>query len=98
MYLRRSSIKSRPTAEPYFTYRLVESVRTDNGVRQRTVARLGRHFEVPKEHWPALAQRVEQIGAGQNDFIPIDLDPQWEDTAPHLSALLLHTRARLHPH
>ena len=58
MYIRRTSIKSRRTGEPYYTYRLVESVRHEHGVRQRTLLNLGRHFEVPREQWAALAQRM----------------------------------------
>jgi hypothetical protein len=49
MYIRRTTIKSRRSGEPYYTYRLVESVRTDQGVRQRTLVNLGRHFDVPRE-------------------------------------------------
>ena len=61
MVRRRTSIKSRRSGEPYYTYRLVESVRSEHGVRQRTLLNLGRHFEVPREQWTALAQRIEQI-------------------------------------
>ncbi len=55
MYIRRTTIKSRRTGEPYYTYRLVESIRMDQDVRQRTLVNLGRHFDVPREqgrlHW-----------------------------------------------
>ncbi len=81
MYIRRTTIKSRQNGEPYYTYRLVESLRTEQGVRQRTLANLGRHFEVPREQWAPLAQRIEQVVSGQGDFVPVDLDPQWEDAA-----------------
>jgi len=97
MYIRRTSIKSRRTGEPYYTYRLVESVRTEHGVRQRTLANLGRHFEVPRAQWAALAQRIEQMVSGQGDFVPLDLDPQWEETAQRVGALVVHTKARLAP-
>ncbi len=59
MFIRRTTIKSRRNGEPYYTYRLVESVRTDQGVHQRTLVNLGRHFDVPQEQWAALAQRIE---------------------------------------
>ena len=49
MYIRRTTIKSRQTGEPYYTYRLVESIREGAQVRQRTLLNLGRHFEVPRE-------------------------------------------------
>ena len=62
MYIRRTTIKSRASGEPYFTYRLVESIRSQNSVRQRTVLNLGRHFEVPRDQWAPFAQRIEQLG------------------------------------
>ena len=95
MYIRRTTIKSRRTGEPYYTYRLVESVRTSGSVRQCTLLNLGRHFEVPREQWPALAQRIEQLLSGQSDFLAVDLDPQWEQAAQRYSALVVRAKARL---
>jgi len=94
MYIRRTTIKSRAVGEPYTSHRLVESIRTDNGVRQRTIINLGRHFEVPREQWPALAQRIEHIISGQRDLVPPDLDPQWEAMAQRYSAGVIRARAR----
>ncbi len=86
MYIRRTTIKSRRSGEPYYTYRLVESVRTDQGVRQRTLVNLGRHFDVPQEQWAALAQRIEQLLNGQQELFPPDLDPELESTAQRYAA------------
>jgi len=94
MYIRRTSIKSRASGEPYYTYRLVQSVRTEHGVRQRTVLNLGRHFEVPREQWAALAQRIEQLLSGQCELVPDGLDSQWETLAQRFAARVLHARAR----
>jgi len=44
MFIRRTTIKSRRTGEPYYSYRLVESIREGARVRQRTLLNLGRHF------------------------------------------------------
>ena len=44
MYIRKTKVKSGSTGEPYFTYRLVESVRIGQTVKQRTVLNLGKHF------------------------------------------------------
>jgi hypothetical protein len=41
MFIRRTTIKSRESGEPYYTYRLVESVRSGAGVHQHTVLNLG---------------------------------------------------------
>ncbi len=93
MYIRRTTIKSRQTGEPYYTYRLVESIREGAQVRQRTLLNLGRHFEVPREQWAALVQRIEQLVSGQPDLMPADLDAQWEEAAQRYAAQLIRTRA-----
>jgi transposase len=97
MYIRRTSIKSRRTGEPYYTYRLVESVRSEHGVRQRTLVNLGRHFEVPREQWPALAQRIEQLISGQGELLAAGLEPQWEEAAQRYGALLIRAESRREP-
>jgi transposase len=94
MYIRRTSIKSRHSGEPYYTYRLVESVRGVQGVRQRTLLNLGRHFEVPREQWAALAERIEQILSGQHELLAAGLDGQWEEAAQRYGAMLIRARAR----
>jgi transposase len=95
MYIRRTTIKSRHDAEPYFTYRLVESVRDGSAVRQRTLLNLGRHFDVPREQWGALAQRIEQLVSGQSELMPLALEPQWEPLAQRYSAAVIRAKARL---
>lgn len=94
MFIRRTTIKSRTDAEPYFTYRLVESLREGSRVRQRTLLNLGRHFDVPREQWGALAQRIEHLVSGQSDWLPADLDRQWEEAAQRYAAQVIHARAR----
>ena len=93
MYIRRTTIKSRQTGEPYYTYRLVESIREGAQVRQRTLLNLGRHFDVPREQWGALVQRIEQLLSGQPDLMPANLDPFWEEVAQRYAAQLIRTRA-----
>ena len=94
MYIRRTTIKSRRTGEPYYTYRLVESVRIETGVRQRTLLNLGRHFEVPRSQWGPLALRVEQLVTRQGDLVAVALDPQWEEAAQRYAALVVRAKAR----
>ena len=93
MYIRRTTIKSRQTGEPYFTYRLVESIREGGRVRQRTLLNLGRHFEVPRAQWGALVQRIEHLVGGQPDLMPAYLDAQWEEAAQRYAAQLIRARA-----
>jgi len=92
MYIRRTSIKSRQTGEPYYTYRLVESIRIGDKVRQQTLINLGCHFDVPREQWPPLTQRIEQIIQG--DLFPSELEPQLEEIAQHHAASVISARSR----
>lgn len=74
MYIRRTSIKSRGDGSQYFTYRLVESKRTEKGVRQHTLLNLGADFALPREQWPDLTKRIEAILNGQQSLFDIDRD------------------------
>jgi hypothetical protein len=93
MNIRRTTIKSRQTGEPYYTYRLVESIHEGGRVRQRTLLNLGRHLEVPREQWDALVQRIEHLVGGQQDLMPAYLDARWEEAAQRYAAQLIRTRA-----
>lgn len=93
MYIRRTAIKSRQTGEPYYTYRLVESIREGGRVRQRTRLNPGRHFDVPRAQWGALVQRIEHLVGGQQDLMPAYLDAQWEEAAQRYAAQLIRARA-----
>ena len=95
MYIRRTTIKSRQTGEPYYTYRLVESIREGKQVRQRTLLNLGRHFEVPREQWGALVQRIEHLVGGQQDLMPAYLDARWEEAAQRYAAQLIRIQANV---
>ena len=95
MFIRRTTIKSWRNGESYYTYRLVESFRTDQGVRQRTLVNLGRHFDVPREQWVALAQRIEHLLSGQQELFPLDMAPEWESAAQRYAALVVRAKARL---
>jgi transposase len=97
MFIRRTTIKSRETGEPYYTYRLVESVRTGAAVRQSTVLNLGSHFEVPRPQWGPLAQRIEALVAGQLDLVADGLDPAWEALARQYAARIVSRRGAATP-
>ena len=93
MYIRRTTVKSRNSGEPYYTYRLVESQRTAAGVRQRTLLNLGRDFDVPREHWGPLALRIEHLLGVQGELIGVELSTELEACAQRYAAQLLHARA-----
>ena len=94
MYIRRTTIKSRKNGEPYFTYRLVESVRTEKGVRQRTVLNLGRHFSLDRDSWPTLVQRIEAILSGQRNLF--ELPEEIETAAQRYAASIICNRSDAH--
>ena len=74
MYIRRTTIKSRKDGGQYYTYRLVESRRTEKGVRQHTLLNLGVDFSLPREQWPDLTTRIEDILGGQQSLFDSDSD------------------------
>ena len=74
MYIRRTYIKSRKDGSQYYTYRLVESKRTEKGVRQYTLLNLGADFSLPREQWPDLTKRIEDILGGQQSLFVVHCD------------------------
>lgn len=95
MFIRKSPIKSKKAGGSYYSYRLVESVRVEGKVKQKTLLNLGKHFEVDAAHWHLLANRIDQIvqGTGQTQhdlFEPNEtLDIKLEALAQRYAALLL---------
>lgn len=69
MYIRRTTIKSRQDGSQYYTYRIVESRRTENGVKQTTLLNLGADFSLSREQWPDLIKRIEEILSGQHSLV-----------------------------
>jgi len=71
MYIRQTKTSSATSGEAYFTFRLVASKRIGGKVRQQTLLNLGRTFSLPREQWPVLCSRIEQIISGQMSLTPI---------------------------
>lgn len=87
MFIRQTKTRSSTTpGESYVTYRLVASERIGKQVRQHTLLNLGRFFTLPKEQWPALCARIEQLLCGQLTFLPV---------SPDIEALAQRYAARL---
>jgi len=74
MYIRRTTVKSRKDGRQYYSYRLVESRRTENGVRQSTLLNLGVDFSLPREQWPVLAGRIKDIISDQSSLLELPKD------------------------
>ncbi len=92
MYIRRTSIKSRKDGRQYYTYRLVESERTQKGVRQRTLLNLGTGFSLPRERWPEVASRVQQIIRGE--ALLFELPQEIEEMAQNFAARIIQAKAQ----
>ena len=69
MFIRRVTHKDSKNRKEYYTYKLVESIRTERGPRQRDVLNLGVHFNLPKEQWKDLSNCIEEIITGQKSLI-----------------------------
>jgi len=70
MYIRQTKTSNATTGEAYTTFRLVASERIGTKVLQRTLLNLGRNFSLPKEQWPRLCTRIDQILSGQESLLP----------------------------
>ena len=79
--------------ECYLTYRLVESVRTDKGPRQRVVLNLGKAFSVPQDKWNALCGMITEKLIQQTSAIPTT-EPELEDIADGIVKNILHKHAQ----
>lgn len=82
----REITKKNPGYDKVFTYhRLMESVRTPKGPRQRVILNLG-YLEIPAAQWKTLANRIEEILSSQESFfLP---PPHIESLAQHYAQLL----------
>lgn len=65
MFIRKVPHKNKKNRKDYFTFKLVESVRTERGPRQRDVLNLGVSFKLPVEQWKDLANCIETELTGQ---------------------------------
>ena len=87
MFVRRTQTR-RTDGQTYYTHRLVNSERIGSKVRQHTLLNLGGHFEIPREQWPLLCQRIDEIRNGQTPLLD-DTPPALEEEAQRIAAQLL---------
>ena len=66
MFIRKTTHTDKKNKKEYSTFKLIESVRTERGPRQRMLLNLGTSFSLPEERWKDLANRIEEIVTGQN--------------------------------
>ena len=94
MFIRRTNTRNRKTGEAYFTYRLVETMRVGNSVKQFTLLNLGSHFDVQQDEWPALAARIDDLLRGQPSLLANGLPDALEAHAQRHAAQLIARRAQ----
>ena len=73
MFIRRTQTRNRLSGEPYSTFRLVETSRVGNAVKQTTLLNLGSHFDLPKQEWPAVVQHIVELLRGQSPLFDATL-------------------------
>jgi transposase len=92
MFIRRTQTRNRVSGEPYVTYRLVHSARVGNAIKQTTVLNLGSHFDLPQPHWPALAQRIDELVRGQRSMLDASLPEEVQAFAQRFAAQIIARR------
>ena len=95
MFIRCTQTRSRKCGQPYTTYRLVQSVRTAQGIKQSTLLNLGSHFDLPKDQWPPLAQRIDELLHNQAPLITSTLSEHAQTLAQRYAAQLIALRPSL---
>jgi transposase len=71
MFIRQTKTSNATGGGAYHTFRLVSSERIAGKVRQQTLLNLGRNFSLPRDQWPQLCARIEQILSGQGTLLPV---------------------------
>jgi transposase len=101
MYIRKTKIKNSKQGEAYYTYRIVESIRDGNKVKQKTLLNLGKHFDIDPSQWSALICRIEQllqndVQGEQTDLFNLhqELDETLEKAAQRYTAQIIHKQSQ----
>ena len=89
MFIRRAKTRSTLSGETYYAYRLVQSVRSADKVRQQTLLNLGSDFPVERRHWPPLCSRIQQLLGRQGELVPLACPQEVERQAQQIAAQLL---------
>lgn len=83
--------KNKKNRKEYFTYKLVESVRTERGPRQRDVLNLGASFNLPAEQWKDFANYIETELTGQRPLF--DYPKKFRALARKYARAIIHQRS-----
>ena len=94
MFIRAITKKNKGYEKTFTYHRLMESIRTPKGPRQRILLNLG-PLDLPPEDWKALANRIEEIISNQVSFFPPA--PHIESLAGYYAQLLRQKEMRASP-
>ena len=87
----REICKQNPSSDKVFlSHRLVESLRTPRGPRQKVLMNLGK-LDLPRDKWKQLANRIEEIVHGQSQRL-VQVPHEIEALAQHFAQLLIRKR------
>lgn len=89
MFIRAKEKRNKNSNKIYYTHKLVESVRTERGPRQRILLNLGT-LDLDQKQWKPLANRIEELLAGQRRLVA--LEENIEALAQHFTKLLVHKK------
>lgn len=88
MFIRRTQTRTSASGEVYFTHRLVRAERVGGKVRQVTLLKLGRHFELAPTDWPLFCSRLRELVSGQSALLAMPVSEAIEAAAQRHAALL----------
>ncbi len=94
MFIRKTKTATNRDGTVRGSYRLVESERDGEKVRQRTLLNLGASFGVEKEKWKLLCQRVEELLSAQHHFSFAGPDLELESEARRIAKRLLERQGQ----
>ena len=89
MFIRCTQTRHRISGAPYTTHRLVQTARVGASVKQTTLLNLGSHFDLPRQEWPALAQRIDELLHGQQPLFDAALSEKAQALAQRYAAQLI---------
>lgn len=70
MFIRKTRKKDKKTKKDYYSYQLIESVRTERGPRQHILLHLGSDLDLTKEECSQLANCIKDITTGTQRLFP----------------------------
>ena len=94
MFIRKTKTATNRDGTARGSYRLVQSERDGEKVRQRTLLNLGASFGVEKEKWKLLCQRVEELLSAQHHFSFAGPDLELESEARRIAKRLLERQGQ----